>query len=69
MFQHYTRGERHNGFTAFIVDFKHISHIILVFLLLTLRIYRISEFDLSYSSHIKINMDSSVSPLSYGVPK
>ena len=49
MFQHYTRGERHNGFTAFIVDFKHISHIVLVFLLLTLSIYRISEFDLSYS--------------------
>ena len=34
VFQHYTRAERHNRFAAFIVDLKHISHLVLVFLLL-----------------------------------
>ena len=34
MFQHYTGAERHNRFTVFIVDFKHISHLVLVFLLI-----------------------------------
>ena len=58
-----------NRFTAFIVDCKHILHLVLVFLLLTLSKYSIAGFDLSYSSHRQINMDSRVRPLSYGFPK
>ena len=52
MFQHYTEAERHNRFTTCIADFKHIPHLVLVFLLLTFSIYSIAEFYLSYSSHL-----------------
>ena len=46
----YPRAERRHHTTVFIVNFEHISHLVLVFLLLILSIYLIAGFDILYFS-------------------
>ena len=43
-----SRTERRRDSTVFTVNFKYISHIVLVFLLLILSMYLIVGFDISY---------------------
>ena len=46
---------RHRS-TVFTVNFKHISHLVLVFLLLILSMYLIPMFDMSHFSYLQIKM-------------
>ena len=46
----YPRAERRHCSTVFIFNFEHISHLVLVPLLLMLRMYLIGGFDISYFS-------------------
>ena len=46
----YPKAERRHRFSVFIVDFEHISHFGLVFLLLILSMCLIAGFDISYFS-------------------
>ena len=44
----YPRVEWRHRYNVFIVNFEHISHLVLVFLLLILSMYLIAEFDIWY---------------------
>ena len=57
-------------FSVFIFNFKHVSHLGLVFLLLILSMCLISGFDISYFSHsqIKINCSFIIYFLQKGLP-
>ena len=44
----YLRAERRHRATVFIVSFKHISHLVLLFLLLILSMHLIASFDILY---------------------
>ena len=46
----YPRARRHHCSTVFIFNFEHISHLVLVLLLLILSMYLIAGFDISYFS-------------------
>ena len=55
----YSRAERRHRSTVFIFNFEHISHLVLVLLLLILSMYLIAGFDISYFSRFSIRMNSS----------
>ena len=55
----YPRAEPRHRFSVFIVNFKHISHLALVFLLLILSMCLIPGFDISYFSRFQITMNCS----------
>ena len=55
----YPRAERHHLTNVFIINFKHISHLVLVILLLILSMYLIAGFDVLYLSRFYIKMNPS----------
>ena len=55
----YSRAERRHRSTVFIFNFEHISHLVLVLLLLILSMYLIAGFDTSYFNRFQIKMNSS----------
>ena len=55
----YPRAEQRHRSTVFIFNFEHISHLVLVLLLLILSMYLIAGLDISYFSRFYINMNSS----------
>ena len=55
----YPQAERRHRIAVFIVNFKHISHFVLMFLLLILSMYFIDGFDILYFSRFQIKMNPS----------
>ena len=55
----YPRAERRHHSNVFIFNFEHISHLVLLLLLLNLYMYFIAGFDISYFSRFQIKMNSS----------
>ena len=55
----YPRAEWRHRSTVFIFNFEHISHLVLVLLLLILSMYLIAGFDTSYFNRFQIKMNSS----------
>ena len=55
----YPRAELRHRSAVFIFNFEHISHLVLVLLLLILSMYLIAGFDILYFSCIYIKMNSS----------
>ena len=56
----YLRAQRRHRSTVFIFNFEHISHLVLVLLLLILSMYLIAGFDISYFSRFYIKMNPSL---------
>ena len=61
----YSRAERRHRSTVFIFNFEHISHLILVLLLLILSMYLIAGYDISNFSRFQINMNSNFNVYSF----
>ena len=55
----YPRAGRRHHSTVFIFNYEHISHLVLVLLLLILSMYLIAGFDTSYFNRFQIKMNSS----------
>ena len=55
----YSRAELRHLTTVFIVKYEHISHLVLVFLLLIMNMHLIAGFDVLYFSRFKIKTNPS----------
>ena len=59
----YPRAERRHRSTVFIFNFEHISHLVLVLLLLILSMYLIARFDIVYSLLERISTNWNANPI------
>ena len=59
----YPRAEQRHRSTVFIFNFEHISHLVLVLLLLILSMYLIARFDIVYSFLQRISTNWNANPI------
>ena len=59
----YPRAEQRHHFIVFIFNFEHISHLVLVLLLLILSMYLIARFDIVYSLLERISTNWNANPI------